>query len=277
MITDKALPITNGFNFRELGGYQTRSGQTVRTHKLIRSGALNALSPAELTYLSDYGLRYVVDFRSLDESTPRPDRIPAGATAVPLPTFRSMPGAKTSSTAAAAVKDAANDDVGLVVASFKDAPADLGFKRMLTVYEGLVTGEGARSAYRDFFQLLLKNTAPGHSVDFHCSAGKDRTGIAAFLVLSALGVDFPTIQGDYLVSADYNAAHVAARRAELVAAGAGDNVLQIVRDRMTVRPEYLAHARELIEQQWGSVEKYLADWLGVDEAATQALKQLYLA
>lgn len=275
MQTDKALPITGGRNFRELGGYQTMDGQHVRTHKLIRSGALNQLLPEDMQFLSDYGLRYDIDFRSKDEVTPRPDRVPAGAEYLWLPTFTAMPNSKQSEDAAT-VKDAGNDDARFVIQNLKDAPADMGYQRMLNVYQGLITAESAREAYRGFFATVLKNTAADQSVIFHCSAGKDRTGIAAFLLLSALGVDQATITADYLISNDFGQARVDRRQQELRDAGAGDNVLRVVHDRMTVQPAYLEHARQLIKTNWGDTTRYLNEWLGIDDAMIAQLKQTYL-
>ena len=270
-----ALPVTTGFNFRELGGYVTTRGKTIRTHRLLRTGAWNALSEADLAYLKAYGVRTVVDFRSVDESTPRPDRLPVGVQRLALPTFTTMPGAKTTG-AANTVKDAANEPAAQVIEAFRDAPADLGLHRMENVYEGLATSDSAAKAYREFFQAVVVTSEAGAAIAFHCSAGKDRTGVAAYLHLTALGVDHDQIQQDYLQSASFNHAHVAARWAELKAAGAPDNVLAIVRDRMTVRGEYLLAYEAALTNRWGGVHAYLHDELGVTTAMCVRLQAALL-
>lgn len=274
-MTDTALPITSGFNFRDLAGLTGADGRHLRAHRLLRTGAWNNLSDEDLAYLLDYGVTTVVDFRSLDESTPRPDRLPAGVEGVALPTFKTMPGAKQQS-AAETVKDAANEPAAQVIAAFHDSAADLGLRRMQNVYTGLAESDSAAEAYREFFRLTLQTAATGGAIAFHCSAGKDRTGAAAYLLLAVLGVDHDAIVANYLASAQFNAAHIDARTAELEAAGAPANVVAIVRDRMTVRPEYLAAYEAALQAKWGGVQPYLREQLGVDEAMTAELRELLL-
>lgn len=77
-MTPNELPIHHGFNFRDLGGYPTKAGQTVASNRLIRSGRLNELSTRDQAFLADYGLKVDVDFRSPEERADSPDRLPAG-------------------------------------------------------------------------------------------------------------------------------------------------------------------------------------------------------
>lgn len=81
------LDIKNGLNFRDLGGYKTKSGQLVKPQKVIRSAKLSELSDQDLQYLSDYGLIADVDFRSPEEQAAEPDRYPEHATYHFVPVF----------------------------------------------------------------------------------------------------------------------------------------------------------------------------------------------
>ena len=74
----KLIGIQNGRNFRELGGYKTVSGQTIKYNKLLRTGNLADLSPFDKQFLTDYGVKYDVDFRSKEEVDNQPDRVPDG-------------------------------------------------------------------------------------------------------------------------------------------------------------------------------------------------------
>ena len=83
----KLIGIQNGRNFRELGGYKTVSGQTIKYNKLLRTGNLADLSPSDLELLQKHGVKYDVDFRTEKEKNDHPDRVPEGAKYVFDPVF----------------------------------------------------------------------------------------------------------------------------------------------------------------------------------------------
>ncbi len=87
-MTHRILPLEKGHNFRELGGYQTKDGRTLKWHKVLRSASLAHLTPHDLAYLTDYGVRYDVDFRSPEETAKSPDKVPANAIYESLPVFK---------------------------------------------------------------------------------------------------------------------------------------------------------------------------------------------
>jgi protein tyrosine/serine phosphatase len=197
------LPIAGAYNLRDLGGYTTTDGKTVKSGKLIRSGDLNMLTSRDQNYLfSTLGVKYVVDFRgwkartdganaTLSEQAAAPDRVPSvGVTSVKIPT---------------AIEES------LMIGSYSDiiqdgtATPDTVIQKMKDGYANLLTAaslnDSARTQYRAFFDTLLASS--GDPVLFHCSAGKDRTGIATMLLLAALGLDKETIIRDYLLSAPY--------------------------------------------------------------------------
>ena len=81
------LDIQQGFNFRDLGGYQTKDGHQVKMHKVVRSGMLNNLNDHDLQYLIDYGVKVDIDFRSIEEQESMPDKVPAGVRYLSDPVF----------------------------------------------------------------------------------------------------------------------------------------------------------------------------------------------
>jgi protein-tyrosine phosphatase len=152
----QVLDITNGFNFRDLGGYRTTDGRTLASRRLIRSASLDYLSDSELAYLADYGVRHVVDFRSAQEQEASPDRIPEGAKYLFDPVF-SVDETLTSQSPES------------LAANFSADPVE-GREHMKQTYIDLVNQASAQQAYRKFFDVLLDNTAPEHtSVLFHCT------------------------------------------------------------------------------------------------------------
>ena len=86
-LTNQLIGVTSGRNFRELGGYETMSGKKIKMHKLLRTGNLADLSPFDKQFLTDYGVKYDVDFRSKQEVDNQPDRVPDGVEYIYDPVF----------------------------------------------------------------------------------------------------------------------------------------------------------------------------------------------
>ena len=156
-VTDlRALPITSGSNFRELGGYQTISGQHIKYHKVLRSGRLAPLNQHDLTYLDNYGVRIDVDLRSADEVEQAPDKVPTNATYKYLPVF-DYDQTQNSQT------------LQQLELEYQGNP-NHGHEHMKTVYHNMIADPHAKKIYHQFFELLLSNSADGAATLFHCTA-----------------------------------------------------------------------------------------------------------
>lgn len=175
----KHILLPHAFNVRDLGGFVTESGKTVRWHKLYRADGLYELTDEEWKTLYDLGVRTVVDLRSLSETETMPDRVPEGISWVHCPLQ-------------AEEMDFQNLDRG-AMASFR--------RSMAESYTDMVTKTP---------QLLAKalcavvNGLQNGAVIFHCTAGKDRTGVLAASILHLLGANDADILADYMVSELYN-------------------------------------------------------------------------
>lgn len=177
------LDLQGGVNFRELGGYKTIDGRHVKWHKILRSGNMADLTDHDLQFLTDYGLRIDVDLRSPSETEYYSDRYPKSAAYVNLPVY---PFSKSIF-----------NNLG-IVNYIKLKAEDQDYANQS--YIQMLVDRHARLAYQKMFSLLLANTKENQSLVFHCSAGKDRTGVAAFLILSALQVDPDEVLKDYLLT-----------------------------------------------------------------------------
>lgn len=259
---NQLIGITSGRNFRELGGYETLSGKTIKTHKLLRTGNLADLSPFDLDYLKDYGVKYVVDFRSQDEVDHQPDRVPEGAQYDFDPVFSED---LTNSSKSISDLDAQSKD-----------DADFGFNHMLYAYEDMVQSYSAQRAYRNFFDKLLENTDEDSALLFHCTAGKDRTGFGALLVLTALGIPLRTIKQDYLLTNITTKDFVDGMIEREKAQGKNENTLQSIRDIQSVNPEYIDHAIKVLNDDYGSINNYLRDAMKLSSADIMSLRNIYL-
>ena len=235
-LTNQLIGVTSGRNFRELGGYETLSGKKIKMHKLLRTGNLADLSPFDKQFLTDYGVKYDVDFRSKEEVDNQPDRVPDGVEYI----------------------------------------YDPGFNHMHYAYEDMIESEPAQKAYRKFFDVLLENTVDGKSVIFHCTAGKDRTGFGALLALSALGVPLNTIKKDYLLTNITTKDFVDSMVEHARQNGKNENVLQSIRDIQSVRSEYLDHAVKVLNDEYGGINNYLRDVMKLSSADIMKLRNIYL-
>ncbi|MCI1986221.1 MAG: tyrosine-protein phosphatase [Lactobacillus sp.] len=183
MRPERLLPIPHSINLRELGGYPTTDGHYLAWHKLLRSGSLGYLKPADGQALVDYGVRFDVDFRSDNETQTRPDRIPQTIRYQQLPVYPFVDRPSWFKK----LRDKLRGDTDLETL-------------MANTYGQMLTDSHANAAYHQLITLLLRNTDPNTSVLFHCTAGKDRTGIGAMMIQGALGVPEATIREDYLLT-----------------------------------------------------------------------------
>ncbi|MCB2076841.1 MAG: tyrosine-protein phosphatase [Novosphingobium sp.] len=164
---ERLLPLEQGSNFRDIGGYVTKDGETVRWGKVYRSGAMPMLSEADYALLSQIDLDSIVDLRSLDERVIAPDLLDDRTGALFLANDYSMKPLME----------------GLTARGGEDTYQ--GLEKMLV------------PQYRMIFRRIL---AGDGAVMYHCSAGQDRTGVATALIYDTLGVDRETILRDYHLS-----------------------------------------------------------------------------
>lgn len=259
-MTPQLLDIHHGFNFRDLGGYPTMAGKTVRSHRVLRSGRMNDLSERDQDYLARYGLRLDLDFRSRAETVTAPDRLPDGVTYDHTPVF---------------VDDETKVSANIVELRKQYSTDPLaGFKNMINTYHNLVQEPTAQQAYRHFFDQLLANETG--ALLFHCAAGKDRTGMGAVYLLTVLGVDPVTIRQDYLASNNYLTGEILRMTNEAKAAGGTPELVATTRSLCSVTNEYLDAAMLLINHDYGSLPHYLATVIGVTPAQQRDLQALYL-
>lgn len=243
-IASASYAISQPSNFRDLAAH-ARLSPALRSGVLFRSDHLGALNDEDARQIVALGIARVLDFRGVAERESAACRLPGVAVhSLPIePTvvqrLVSLVGAGTQVTAA--------DMVGL----------------MQETYRGFVRGGTPRFA--EFFGHLL---ASGEPTVFHCTAGKDRTGFAAALLLSALGAHPDEVMADYLLTNE--------RLKPPPTAGQGlpPEAAQVL---WRVQPEFLHAAWQALEADFGGIEGYLTQGLGLGAAERERLAQLYLA
>ena len=173
-------------NFRELGGYKTKDGRTIKKGVFYRSGALGSMNEREIAALEKMGIKSILDFRSRLEEAAFPDPPIEGATNYNISAIRDNEGNDVEYSAAA-----------MFGMALKEPGLDKIASLMRHVYSFIAFDS---EAYKKMFDLMLRERTP---LLFHCTQGKDRTGVAAILIMLALGVDEETILDDYVLTNKY--------------------------------------------------------------------------
>ena len=176
------LPFVHCENFRELGGYQGHEGKQVKHGVFYRAPALANLSNAnDIALFESLGIQTVFDFRSTAERAAQPDPVFEG----------------TQNIAISAILDAQGKEVNFDLQDIFTAGVQ-GVENMLkSVHESYLALPFGNPAYQALFAEIARQRTP---LLFHCTAGKDRTGVAAALILKALGVSNQDIVADYLIT-----------------------------------------------------------------------------
>lgn len=248
-------------NFRDFGGYPTQNGVKIKSGLLYRSGTLYKASDADLDQLSALGIKTIIDLRSKREHERRPDRLPNNSqiTVIHLP-----------------IQVKQHPDSGLTAQLFSFA---FGKKRKLDFSAVIQTG------YREFvtdfhlaFGHILKVTLNAENLPLliHCSAGKDRTGLACCIIQQLLGMSYAQVLHDYLLSNELSRAYRSEmfRKLRLLA------LIGITQKRLQplfeVREDYLGAAFEQIEKDHTTFENYVRNKLRFSPEDQVQLQELLL-
>lgn len=240
MINLPALSVLQGAsNFRDLGGYAGADGRRVLRGRVFRSDHLAYLTPDDLVALRALRLTHSIDFRGVTESAAFPYLIP-GVTNL-----------------AFSIEPTVVQRLRVLLALGQIPSTEETIELMRETYRSFVHDHGPTFAC--FLRHLLSYPTP---VVFHCTAGKDRTGFAAALLLSVLGVDRDTIMQDYLLT---NRLY---RRTPLAEGSGPAHIMEVV---WQVQPAFLQAAFDVIDRDYGGVSAYLA---GPVRLQTHELEQL---
>lgn len=254
-VTNDGFILASAPNFRDLGGHRSASGQTVRYGMLYRSDALHSVTGEDLPVYHGLGIGQLIDLRTPHERENLPDVLPDGAE------YAAVAVQNPKATGANFAEMLADPDTARM--AFASGAAD---RFMHDVYRELVTDAEALSGYREVVERAAHG--PGALV-FHCSAGKDRTGWGAALLLKLLGVDQESIVADFMASNERQAN--TDKWLRLLAQDSGLDWAEIA-PMTRVRPEYLRTALTHVDEVYGSFDGYVTDGLKLSPAALEQLR-----
>lgn len=265
----RLLPLEGGSNFRDIGGYPTEDGRAVKRGLLFRSGAMTGLTDNDAEYLSEFGFASVIDLRSSEELDLYPNHWAKKADLRYVHHDYSMLDMMKRAATEQTSEEAGGDDLRDYSGMYMYMMDFL--KPQLSLY----------------FETLLNGDVPAV---VNCSAGQDRTGVTSALLLSALGVDRELIVEDYLLSTDFRRPLNEQGDVDLEAAAADNAFAAMMLQYAAANPHperpnplvtaegtpFVQFTLEAIDARWGSVDRYLAEELGLTPAKQAQLKAMYL-
>jgi protein-tyrosine phosphatase len=246
-------------NFRDLGGYTTADGRQVKWGVLYRTATLAHSSNADLQGIDRLGLTTLVDFRSAAEKEAEPNRLPtpAGFDVVEIPTL----------------DDGNKAMVGEIMARIESGNFDGFDPDALMLDANRQFASTFTPQFRQFVNTVLE--ADGEPVAWNCSAGKDRTGFAAAILLRILGVPQEVVLQDYMASKQH-ALEGRSMQMMLLRLFKGDEAADKMTTLLGVEAAWLQAGFDAIDATWGSFDNYVREGLGLTPADIAKLQAALL-
>ncbi len=249
----RLLPMDGSHNTRELGGYKTTDGKSIKWGMLFRSDKLSDISKADQAYLQNLGIKKIIDFRSKEEKAEDPDIVPKGISYIEMPI--SVDGAMRSKIEAV-LKGETNKEVkSFLIDANKEFVSD---------YNGV---------YEDFLKNLIDDDGPAL---FHCTAGKDRAGFAAAITLIALGVSKEDVIKDYMKTNQFTEERIEEIIGQIELMTLYQTDAEVLRPLLGVEREYIETAFQTAEDEYGSLMNFIRHGLNISDDDLQKLRTKFL-
>ncbi len=260
-------------NTRDLGGYVTTDGKTVREKKIIRSGALWKLEGDDFSTLVDtLHIDKVIDLRNDDEREGSPDTQIPGVENIHLSIFPQNENDVLSRV-----------DDELKTSSFtrkleyfyQTREGFSVYKLMSENYIMFVSDEHCIRQFRVLFDYIL-NEDEEHAILYHCAGGKDRAGVASFLILALLGVGEATLKYDYMITDKYVRSEYEGALARASAHPERVMLPEILDGTINVHEEYYDNMVSYMKEKEGDIVSYIKKYFSITEEEINLLKSKYL-
>ncbi len=257
-------------NARELGGFLV-GDKKIRHGCLLRTASLSNLTSEDKRVLTeDYRLSCIVDLRMKDERHNQPDPDIHNVKNHFLPVMELQDFPSLGEEFVRIISDPTADRIKLMHMAYDTGYFNNDF------YVRLILSERGKNAFRGFFECLL-NLPEDHSILWHCTDGKDRTGLASMLILTALGADRKTIMEDYLLTNLYNKEKLDKARAGLAKMSVSDDFREVALFGCgAVYEYYMLNALKALDENYGSPSEYLKEELGIGKSECNELQKKFL-
>lgn len=250
VISNRFYELEDVFNFRDLGGYETLDAKKVRWRKLFRSGEFSKATEKDIEAVKKLNIKTIVDFRSKEGQANRKDKV------------------EVANRYEFYVGKTASDSVKKEVLQNRFLRGDA-IIFMQDTYEDILLNQADK--YRQFFDLLTEED--NYPILFHCSMGKDQTGVAAYFLLRALGIATDLSEDDYMLS------NIGIDKFRVV--DGVSNMTDSQQEAFTMLANtdisYLRYALACVRKTDGSVDDYMTNRLGLTKEKRDKLRRILLA
>lgn len=273
VLVQQFLPVKGIVNARDLGGYKAAGGRRVKDGRLIRSAHLAEATDSDLRYLAGLPVTTVIDFRKEEEKAGKVNKAVEGSQYVCLPIDAS------GNAAANATEEEKKKFTGrkkfdvkkiIVMAAFNDKAKTVA----RNMYPVLLFSPECQAQFAEFFRLILQ--VESGAVLYHCTQGKDRTGIASALLLAALGADRETIISDFDATNHVYGADVKKYSRRVRFWGGKEEEVGVVKAFLGANTENFVVALDELDRRYGSLDEYLRGPMGLSEGDIGVLRERYL-
>lgn len=273
LFSQQFLPVKGIVNARDLGGYEAAGGMHVKTGRLIRAAHLADATDADIAYLESLPTTLVIDFRTEVDLKGKANRVIPGAMYVNLPIDAS------GNAMAAATEEEKEKMTGrkkfdvkkvILFAAFNEKAKAIARE----MYPNLLFDPECQRQFARFLRLVVE-TENG-AVLYHCTQGKDRTGIASALLLAALGVGRETIVADFDATNKVYEKDVNKYTRRVRLWGGKEEETAVVKALLGCNTDNFVNALDAIDQQYGSLGAYLKGPMGLTDDDIRILRERYL-
>ena len=265
------LPVKSIVNARDLGGYPAGDSRKVKDRLLLRSAHLADASHADMAYLEGLHITKVIDFRKTEELAGVTDRMIPGASYVSIPIDASGSVSATAAEKEKFTKRKKFEVKKLIVWAAFNKKAQ---KVAQDLYRTLLFYPECQKQFAAFMREVVDT--PDGAILFHCTQGKDRTGIASMLLLAALGVGKETIVADFDATNQVYAKDVRKYSRRVRFFGGKHAQISVVKSFIGANTENFVNALNELEAAYGSAEEYLKGPIGMTDSDIQTLRERYL-
>lgn len=264
----RVIALEGALNAREMGGLPLKNGRHVKFRRLIRTGRLSDLTDQDCKVLSNiWHVKKIIDLRNDCEISEYPDVMLEGAEFQQIDLLSGK------------MEGISREDQGLSMIDYaimraKNLAQGDGAGHLLTqMYGRMAENQGCIKKIREFFDVLQLQKEG--SVIWHCTSGKDRTGVTGALLLYVLGADMETIKEDYLYTNEQNREYRESLLHEMKCHGADEKQLREMRILESVDWAYIQKFFETVKSTYGSVDAFLSEQIGITETRTEIFREMY--
>lgn len=261
------LPLKGVPNARDLGGYKTTEGKTIKKGMLIRGASLATAKDSDLTMLAAYPVVKIIDFRTDFEKKGKENRSLPDADYICLP----IQPIEDGNTPEEITNHKSFDISKLILLAAFNEKAKVFAKEM---YSRLVMQSKCQKQFAAFLREVIDT--PQGAIYFHCTQGKDRAGLATAYLLSALGVGREIIVADFDMTNQVYAQDVRKFCNRVKFLGGNEEEFAVVKALIGANTENFIKALDLINAEYGSMDTYLRNVLGLTDTDFEILRERYL-